>query len=79
MGWQTRRGIDNLLWVVALAALGASAIAMQGCTKAPLAPTEERSPFDRYDAVRGNFAPQYVEDKFGRRQPNLQGRLSPKE
>lgn len=60
----------------------AAAIALTafgGCSKPLLAPSEERSPFDRYDAVRGNYAPQYIEDKFGRRQPNLRGRLSPKE
>lgn len=50
-----------------------------GCNRPLLAPSEERSPFDRYDAVRGDYAPQYIEDKFGRRQPNLKGRLTPKE
>jgi hypothetical protein len=55
-----------------LASLGA-------CSKPLLAPSEERSPFDRYDSVRGNYASQYVEDKYGRRQPNLRARLSPKE
>jgi len=52
---------------------------LAACAKPLLAPAEERSPFDRYDAVRGNYAPQFVEDKFGRRQPNLRARLSPKE
>ena len=55
------------------------ACAAGGCSRPLLAPTDERSPFDRYDAVRGNYAPQYVEDKFGKRQPNLKARLTPKE
>lgn len=62
--------------VLAAAALLAS---VAGCSKPLLAPTEERSPFDRYDAVRSKHAPQYVEDEYGRRQPNLRGRLSPKD
>lgn len=49
-----------------------------GCSEPLLAARDERSPFDRYDAVRNQHAPQYVENKFGRRQPNLVGRLSPK-
>ena len=55
------------------------ALAAGGCSKPLLAPNDQRSPFDRYDLVRGNYAPQYVEDKFGRQQPNLRGRLSPKD
>ena len=48
------------------------------CAKPLLAPGEERSPYDRYDAVRNRYAPQYIEDEYGRRQPNLRGRLEPK-
>jgi hypothetical protein len=55
------------------------AAAATGCSKPLLAPNDQRSPFDHYDLVRGNYAPQYVEDKFGRQQPNLRGRLSPKD
>ena len=69
---------DHYWWGVgAIGAIGLAALG--GCTKPLLAPTETRSPFDRYDNVRGNYAPQYTEDKFGRREPNLRGRLSPKE
>ena len=49
-----------------------------GCSKPLLAPNEERSPFDRYDAVRAQYAPQYVENEYGAREANLRGRLSPK-
>lgn len=60
-------------WVLA-AALAAIAAAT-GCSKPLLSPTEPRSQYSRYDLVRGQFAPQYVEDEFGRRMPNLRGRL----
>ncbi|MCC7389882.1 MAG: hypothetical protein IT431_14070 [Phycisphaerales bacterium] len=46
-----------------------------GCAKPLLSPTEPRNQYSRYDLVRGQFAPQYVEDEFGRRLPNLRGRL----
>lgn len=49
-----------------------------GCRKPLLSPEEERSQFDRYDRVRNQYAPQYLEDEFGRREPNLRGRLAPK-
>jgi hypothetical protein len=62
-----------------LAALLLVVLACGGCSKPLLAPAEERTPFDRYDAVRGNYAPQYIEDEFGRRQPNLRARLTPKD
>ncbi len=50
-----------------------------GCSDPLLSARDVRSPFDRYDAVRSQFAQQYTEDKFGRRQPNLRARLAPKE
>ena len=52
---------------------------LTGCSDPLLSPKDERSPFDRYDAVRNQHAPQYIEDKFGRRQPNLRGRLGAKD
>jgi hypothetical protein len=50
-----------------------------GCAKPLLSPTEERSPFDRFDALRAQAAPQVVEDEYGRAQPNLRARLGPKD
>lgn len=65
---------------VAISATGAGCVlVMSGCSQPMLAPTDVRSPFDRYDAVRSQHAQQYVEDKYGRRQPNLRARLAPKE
>ena len=46
-----------------------------GCSKPLFDPTQPRSQYDRYDRIRGQFAPQYVEDEFGQRHPNLRGRL----
>lgn len=61
--------------VLALAVLlGASA-----CNRSPLRVTDERSQFDKYDQSRNTLAQPYLEDEFGRRQPNLRGRLLPKE
>jgi hypothetical protein len=50
-----------------------------GCTKPLLSPDEPRSQYDRYDAVRNQYASQYTEDEYGRRRPNLRARLTPKE
>lgn len=61
-----------------LGAAGLLACLVGGCSRPLLSPKEDRSPFDRYDAVRSQHAPQYVEDAFGQRQPNLRARLEPK-
>lgn len=49
-----------------------------GCAKPLLSPDEERTQFDRYDKVRNQHPDQYVYDEFGRRRPNIRGRLLPK-
>ncbi len=48
---------------------------LSGCQKTLFSPREGRSQFDNYDMSRGQHPPQYVEDEFGRRTPNLRGRL----
>ncbi|MEM1165069.1 MAG: hypothetical protein AAGI30_02130 [Planctomycetota bacterium] len=49
-----------------------------GCAD-PLLPSDgRRSQFDNYDQSRGQFEPQFVEDEFGRREPNIRGRLMPR-
>lgn len=60
--------------LVTLAALAFTSM-VGGCADPLLSPNEPRSQYSRYDLVRGQFAPQYIEDEFGRRQPNLRGRL----
>ena len=69
-----RRGRTTcrLAWA---ALVGAVVLGAAGCAKPLLSPTEPRSQYSRYDLVRGQFAPQYIEDEFGRRLPNLRGRL----
>jgi hypothetical protein len=53
----------------------ACAATIPACEKPLFADKAERSQYDRYDAVRGQSAAPYVEDEFGRRYPNLRGRL----
>lgn len=60
---------------VAMVLLGGLA----GCHQPLFSERDERSQFDRYDKSRDQFAQQYVEDEFGRREPNLWGRLKPKD
>lgn len=69
-----RERTSRLVWLAACLCAGA----LGGCSEPLLAPTDHRSPFDGYDAVRGQYAPQYVENEYGRREANLRGRLSPK-
>jgi hypothetical protein len=72
----TRRHKPHL----ACAVLGALCVlTLVGCTKPLLAPTDQRTPFDRYDAVRNQYATQQIEDEFGAKKPNLRARLMPKQ
>ncbi|MCC6677614.1 MAG: hypothetical protein IT436_10765 [Phycisphaerales bacterium] len=64
---------------LAAAAIVAAAGAIGGCQKPLLAPDEERSQYDRFDAVRNQRAAPYLEDEFGRKRPNLRGRLLAKD
>ncbi len=70
------RGCATALLAGVVAMVGGAGLG--GCAKPLLSPAEERTPFDRYDAMRAQHAPQYVENEYGRRVPNLRGRLSPK-
>jgi len=69
----------RVLQLAALACIAASALAAAGCARPLLSPDDQRSPFDRYDNLRNQFAQQYVEDEFGRQRPNLRARLAPRE
>lgn len=71
----THRGAVPLRGVVALVTIVLSSIPMLGCQKTLFSPREGRSQFDSYDMSRDQHAPQFVEDEFGRRTPNLRGRL----
>jgi hypothetical protein len=46
-----------------------------GCAKPLLSPEEPRSQYDRSDRLRGRSSPPYVTDEFGKRRPNVRGRL----
>ncbi len=74
-----RRTTIGAAVLVAELAICGGIICASGCSKPLLAPSDERTPFDRYDNVRGRYAPQYIENEYGRREPNLRGRLGPKD
>ncbi|GIK19527.1 MAG: hypothetical protein DYG93_02665 [Leptolyngbya sp. PLA2] len=54
---------------------GLSALWLSACHQSPINARDPRSQYSRYDLVRGQYPPQYLEDEFGRRIPNLRGRL----
>ena len=73
-------GLAGRVWQLSKRWVGVGAVVMicgysTGCVKTLLSPKEPRSQYSRYELVRGQFAPQYIEDEFGRRKPNLRGRL----
>ncbi|TVQ77768.1 MAG: hypothetical protein EA380_06940 [Phycisphaeraceae bacterium] len=70
-----RRGSMPFRGVIALVPIIACSSALLGCQKTLFSPREGRSQFDRYDMSRDQHAQQFVEDEFGRRTPNLRGRL----
>lgn len=70
-----RPGAVRIVRGIAPAAAVAAACCTGGCAKPLLSPNEPRSQYSRYDLVRGQHAPQYIEDEFGRKKPNLRGRL----
>lgn len=61
-----------------LLVVGLVASASGGCHKPLFSPRETRTQYDRYDRSRDQYEPQFLEDEFGRRIPNLRGRLTPK-
>ncbi len=56
----------------------AMVLGLVGCGKPLFSPKDQRTQYDRFDAVRGQYEPQDIEDEFGRKRPNLRGRLLPK-
>jgi hypothetical protein len=71
--------LERGMRMCAAAALVGAVAWLAGCQEPLLAPTDERTPYDRYDAIRNQAADQYVFDEYGRRRPNLQERLMPRE
>lgn len=70
-----RQGVRRVALAAVLVAIAASCGVLSGCAKPLLSPREPRSQYSRYDLVRNQYSPQYLEDEFGRRIPNLRGRL----
>lgn len=62
----------------AIASLCAVVVGSTGCQKPLFSSKDERTQYDRYDLSRSQYAPQTIEDEFGRKEPNLRGRLEPK-
>lgn len=56
--------------------VGAAALLLvAGCRQSPITENDVRSPFDRYDLIRDEYATPYLQDEYGRKRPNLRGRL----
>jgi hypothetical protein len=51
------------------------AAGLAGCSKPLLSPRESRTQYDNYLRSRNEYAPQFLTDEYGVRQPNLRGRL----
>jgi len=64
--------------LVLTAGLIAAAATLPACNRALFRSQDERTQYDRYDTSRGNYEPMFIEDEFGRRTPNLRGRLEPR-
>lgn len=46
-----------------------------GCQPPLFTSRDVRSPYDRYDLVRDRYSQPFLRDEFGRKLPNLRGRL----
>lgn len=59
-------------------AVAAAALALfaSGCARSLFGTDELRTQYDRFDQARNELPPAYVENEFGRFEPNLRGRLS---
>jgi hypothetical protein len=63
---------------VLLLAAAAFVSPLAACRQPLFSERNPRTQYDRYDRARSQFAPAYLEDEYGRKQPNLKGRLEPK-
>ncbi len=61
--------------MITVATLCALALLNTGCRKGVFTSTEDRSQFDRFDTSRDERAEPFLEDEYGRKVPNLRGRL----
>lgn len=54
-------------------------LALAGCQKSPFARDLPRTPYERYQLLRGGAPPQSELDTFGNKRPALRARLVPNE
>lgn len=64
-------GVRAVLLMLVLGSAGS----LSACRQPPLRASDPRSQFDHYDLTRNEHEPAYWFDEYGRRQPNLKGRL----
>ena len=72
---QRIRGVLTLNRVTLALAIACTLAPLAACARSPLRPDDERTPFDRYRKARNELPAPFTEDEFGRRTPNLRGRL----
>ncbi|MBL9140353.1 MAG: hypothetical protein JNK53_00680 [Phycisphaerae bacterium] len=66
------------LCVVCMVCVAATIALATGCQKPLFPESAPRTQFERYDSLRSGTAPAEEPDVFGRPQPALRARLSPK-
>ena len=63
------------LRLAAAAVLATTVAAATACSRSPVQADAPRSPYERYEVLRGSAPPKTITDSFGKEQPNLRGRL----
>jgi hypothetical protein len=66
------RSRSRVLLILSCVVVGAS---LSGCARSVFRPDDDRTPFDRYNRSRSQQPVPFLEDEYGRRTPNLRGRL----
>lgn len=66
-------------WILTLVGLACLSAGLVGCRRTLFAQEPYRSPYERHDRLLNEHAEPHVFDAFGKRRPNLRGRLAPKE
>ena len=59
--------------------LGGPLCLLSGCNQSPIREDLPRTPFARYQALRGGEPPMMELDTFGRERPALRARLAPRD
>lgn len=60
-----------------LAGLGVACLLLGGCQEPVFPEDQPRTPYERYQALRGQDRPAKTTDAFGNPQPDLRARLAP--